>query len=100
MSNPLKPLLDRLPQPFQSRYFVASVLFCVWLLFFDKHNVLTQIELSNTLTELKRKKIFYQENIEHIWEDKRDIEVNKEKFAREHYFMKKRQEDVYIIEDK
>lgn len=32
-------------------------------------------------------------------EEADDFELTKEKFAREHYFMKRRDEDVFIIKD-
>ena len=99
MANPLKPLIDQLPKPFRNKYFLVLVLFAGWMIFFDKHNLLTQVELYQTLQGLEEEKRFYGKSIEEAWEDKRDIEVDKEKFAREHYYLKKRNEDVFIIED-
>ena len=41
--------------------------------------------------------IWSQNRREEVKQDKKDIENDKEKFAREHYYMKKDNEDVYII---
>jgi len=43
-------------------------------------------------------KKYYNEKIQEAYQAKQDLEVNKEKYAREKYFMKKRNEDVFIIE--
>ncbi len=97
MSSPLKPLFDKLPAPFRNKYFIAIVLFVAWLIFFDKHDVLTQFKLQQTHQQLEEDKAYYEEEIEKAWEDKRALEIDKEKFAREHYNMKKRDEDVFLI---
>jgi hypothetical protein len=100
MANPFKPLIDQLPAPFRNKYFVVLVLFVAWLVFFDKHQILTQWELHRTLQDLKEEKAYYEEKIEEAWEDKRDIEENAEKFAREKYYLKKKDEDVFVIQEK
>ncbi|MCP3931005.1 MAG: hypothetical protein GY705_18125 [Bacteroidetes bacterium] len=97
--NPLQPILDRIPAPLRNRYFLAMVLFFAWMIFFDRHDVLTQWRLQKTLDKLKGDKTYYQEKIEEAEVEERDLEENKEKFAREKYYMKKKNEDVYIIED-
>jgi cell division protein DivIC len=100
MANPLKPLIDQLPAPFRNKYFLVLILFVGWLVFFDKHQVLTQWDLHQTLQNLEEEKAFYEEKIEEAWEDKQDIEVNREKFAREKYYLKKKDEDVFVIREK
>ena len=57
----------------------------------------TQYQLQQSLNKLKSDKIFYEEKIEEVREETLDIEQNKEKFAREKYFMKKKNEDVFVI---
>ena len=42
---------------------------------------------------------YYKVKIQETWQDKQDIETNKEKFAREHYHLQKSNEDVFIIVD-
>ena len=48
-------------------------------------------------TEDKR---FYTEKIEDAEQERLDLDINDEKFAREQYYMKKSNEDVFIIEEK
>jgi hypothetical protein len=95
--NPLQPLLDQIPAPVQNRYFLVLVFFFAWMVFVDKHDIWTQWKLTSTLQHLKNDKEYYENKIVEVKQDKLDIEKNKEKFAREKYFMKKDDEDVFII---
>lgn len=95
--SPLQPMLDRIPAPFRNRYFLVSILFLAWMVFFDKHDILTQYRLQQSLDHLEMDRTYYQEKIEMAKADKADIERDKEKFAREHYYMQKDDEDVFIF---
>lgn len=96
-NNPFKPLIRQIPAPIRNRYFLVLVCFFAWLIFFDKHNVWTQYQLQQSLDKLKSDKIFYEEKIIEVREAAEDIALNKEKFAREKYYMKKKNEDVFVI---
>lgn len=97
-NNPFQPLLDRVPAPFRNRYFLALVIFVGWLIFFDKHDVLTQWKLQRTVNKLEQDKDYYSKEIKRAEQKRLDLEVNKEKYAREQYYMKKNNEEVFIIE--
>lgn len=97
MMNPFKPLIDRIPKPLRNKYFLALGLFVVWMLFFDRHHLFTQLQLHNTLESLKEEKTFYEGQIKQSWQDRLEMEQNREKFAREKYHLKKKNEDVYVI---
>ncbi len=96
-NNPFKPILKMIPAPVKNRYFVVLVLGAAWIIFFDKHDVMTQWKLNQSLNNLEAKKAYYKVQIEKVRKDKEDLSTNKEKFAREHYFMKKDKEDVFIF---
>jgi cell division protein FtsB len=61
--------------------------------------VLTQWQLKNTVDQLKEEKAFYTNQIEQAEEERLELEINKEKIAREKYYMKRLGEDVFIIVD-
>ena len=70
-------------------YIAISIAFVVWMLFFDDNSYIFHRELDAVIEE---KEI-----------DKKSIQVlnndeNLENFAREAYFMKKDNEEIYIIE--
>lgn len=97
MKNPLQSLLTLIPPPVRNRYFLVLAIFFAWMIFIDKHDVLTQWHLQKTKSQLLQDKAYYKAKIEQTSADKQDLELNKEKFAREKYYMKKRNEEVFVI---
>ncbi len=85
----------------RNKYVLTTLIFLVWLVFFDQNNFVDRISLSNRNRELKRQKEFLQkeikENIENM-EELRSSPEKLEKFAREQYMMKRADEDLFIIE--
>ena len=98
--NQLQLLIERIPAPLRNRYFLTLGAFVFWMIFVDRHNVLTQWHLANTLENLEDEQVDLREKIEIIKEDRKDFDRNLEKFAREKYFMRKKDEDVFIIEER
>ncbi len=97
--NKIIPNLQR----WKSSYVVIIVLFLVWMAFGDKNNFVHQYRLHRKIGNLEKQKNFY---IEKIRKDRMASEEifgsreNLEKFAREKYMMKKKDEDIYIITTK
>ncbi|MBU2914270.1 FtsB family cell division protein [Reichenbachiella agariperforans] len=81
-------------------YFIATVVFLVWMLFFDSNDFYSQYQLKSKVEELEDQKAYYQKKIERTEAD-REALLNDdellEKFAREKYFMKKDGEDVFVV---
>jgi len=92
-------LLRSVPAPLRNKYILVLTLFFAWMIFIDKHDVLTQFKLQRTVKNLEEEKTLYSEQIKAAERERLDLEVNKEKIAREKYFMKKPSEDVFIIVD-
>jgi cell division protein FtsB len=84
----------------KNKYFIASVLFLAWIIFFDENSFVSHAENKRRLNELNQQKEYYQERIE---ADKQKLEdlnagINElEKFAREQFFMSKPDEDIFIV---
>jgi cell division protein DivIC len=98
--NPFKPVINRLPKGLQNRYYLVLIIFLIWILIFDKANLWAQFRLQRTIKSLENDKVFYQNKVKEVQQEKLDIERDKEKFAREHYYMKTNDEDVFVIEKK
>lgn len=98
-SNPWQALWQRLPAPLQNRYYLTLLVFFFLLIFLDKHSLWTQWKLYRAQQRLKDDREYYQQKIEEAKEEAEDFELTKEKFAREHYYMKRANEDVYIIKE-
>lgn len=93
--------LPSVPSYLRNKYLIASVAFCIWMLFFDKNDLLLQRERSNELRDLHDSKAYFQQQIElerRFSEDLKTSPATIEKFAREKYLMKKDNEDLYIIQ--
>ena len=83
-----------------STYVIILLLFIVWMLFFDTNSFLIHRELDQDIKALERNKEFYQEEIEkdRAFIEKMQDSNEMEKFARKKYYLKKQNEDIYIIE--
>ncbi|MBN8684921.1 MAG: hypothetical protein J0L99_19905 [Chitinophagales bacterium] len=99
-SNPFQSIMRRLPAPLQNRYYLTLTIFFFVMVFLDRHNLWTQWRLQQSISRLEQDKNFYQNKIKEAKDEAEDFELTKERFAREHYFMKQRNEDVFIIVDK
>lgn len=93
-------IFNRLPGFTKSFYFIATFVFISWMLFFDSNDFLTQYKLNRKLNNLIDQKSYYQEKIMEVKKDREELFSKNdllEKFARERYLMKKKDEDLYII---
>ncbi|MDT0688338.1 septum formation initiator family protein [Salegentibacter sp. F188] len=83
-----------------NRYVLLSLIFAGWMFFLDSNSWFVHNELNQEVNELKENKEYYQNQIAH---DKTIIQqlqdsVQLEQFARQKYYMKRADEDIYIIE--
>ena len=91
---------QKIPTFFRSFYFMGTVLFLVWMFFFDANDFITQWQMSRKLAELEQEKEYYVEKIAEVQKDRQELLSNPElleKFAREKYMMKRPTEDVFIL---
>ena len=96
----MKLKLPQIPAFLKNKYVVAIILVLAWLLFFDSNNFIQQVRFSRELKKLEREREYYLREIEKDSIMKRELEENPEaleRFAREQYYMKKENEDIFII---
>lgn len=85
---------------FINKYTVSLAAFVVWVMFFDDNNWRQHQKNLHELALLQEQVSFYKHKIE---ADKRKLielqtnDENLEKFAREQFFMKKANEEIYVI---
>ncbi len=92
--------MKRLLNLFRDKYFLACTIFVVWMLFFDRNDIVSQYDYKQQVNKLQQEKDFYTKEIDLVQKDLRDLDSNlntAEKFAREKYYMKKENEDVFVI---
>ena len=96
----LMKLLQQIPAILRNKFVLATVSFAVWLLFFDRNDVFTQIQRKSELDELKQSKQYFEKQIAENRNLSKDLQFNAsaiEKYARERYLMKRENEDLFII---
>ncbi len=81
-------------------YLLVSVFFIVWMLFFDTNSFRILWSLESKIDDLEQQK---KELIRQIDEDRLIIQklsdsIELEKFGREQYYLKKADEDIFIVE--
>lgn len=81
-------------------YVLVLTAFVIWMAFFDTNSLLIHWELRKEIKKLELQQEFLREEIAR---DKKIIETlsdkeELEKFAREHYYLKKKNEEIYLIE--
>ena len=83
-----------------NKYLLILILFLVWMIFFDTNSFFIHQELNDDINKLENNKKVYQEEIKNdkIFIEKMRDSNEIEKFAREKYYLKKENEDIYIIE--
>jgi cell division protein FtsB len=93
----LHPVLSLL----RNKYLMATIAFVVWILFFDKNDVFEQRERRQYLYKLQESKEYFTQEIEKERKFSQELKNNPafiEKIAREKYFMKRDNEDLFLIE--
>lgn len=74
--------------------------FLVWMTFFDRNSLLLHVERERNISALQDSISYYRREIERQKTFLRELESDPkqmEKFVREHYNMKKPDEDIYLI---
>jgi cell division protein FtsB len=92
----MKRLIDLL----KNKFFLVTIAFLVWMIFFDKNDLFSQYEYHQQVNKLKQERDFYKTETERVSKDLDELTSNPEKlekFAREKYLMKKDNEDVFVI---
>lgn len=94
-------LLGRTISFLRNKFLLATTAFVVWMLFFDRNDVFTQMERKSELNELKESKAYFEKQIAENRRFSKDLQFNVsaiEKYAREKYLMKRDNEDLFIIQ--
>lgn len=84
-----------------NKYLLTATAFVVWVAYFDRNDWFAQKEREQELESVQQNIAYLQVEIATMKEQKKGMEEDPavlEKFAREHYHLKKDNEDVYVFE--
>ncbi|MDR2937622.1 MAG: septum formation initiator family protein [Prevotellaceae bacterium] len=92
--------LHRALRVVRNKYVLVTLVFAVWVSFFDGNSLLERAAVARKTARLEREAVYFdrvvKENKQRLHELKTDND-NLEKFAREQYLMKRDNEDVFIV---
>ena len=100
MAKKKKSILGRIAPFVLNKYVISLLAIVVWIIFFDKDDLLSQLRLTKKLHSLQEEKLHYRNEIDESKKDINDLRTNPEnleKFAREKYLMKKDNEEIFVI---
>jgi cell division protein DivIC len=95
-------LLSHIPAFLKNKYFLTITGLAVWMFFFDRNDVSSQWSRHQKLKELQKNTSYYNQKIEAA---RAELEKRKndpsayEKIAREKYYMKKDNEDLFLFDE-
>jgi len=90
-------LLTHIPSWLRNKYFLTLTGFIVWILFFDERDLFTIRHYRQELRELQQSKDYYTAEIKSNQDKLQITPATLEKAAREKYYMKRDNEDLYLI---
>jgi hypothetical protein len=97
--SPVEVLTEKIPTVFKNRYIACLIPFMIWITFFDKANIIEQIKLRSKVEKYQELRQYYVNLIEEGKKNRAALNADLEKFAREEYYLKKNNEDVFIFEE-
>lgn len=86
-----------------NKYTIVGTVFIIYTIFFDQNSYLMHKELNREIEQLKEDIIYYENQLKKQQEELKSLKNNRdyyERVAREKYFMKRPNEDVFIIKRK
>ena len=93
-------ILNNIPTVFKNKYFITGMFFLIWISFFDHYNFLFHAELVKEKKELENelKRLKKETTKNKIFLRNMNNDEFMEKYAREHYLMKKKGEDIFMLD--
>jgi cell division protein FtsB len=92
--------MKRMISIWKNKYLLTILVLTIWVLFFDKNDLKTQIEFHKEIKKLEEERNYYARENAEITRDLKALTTNPktvEKFAREKYLMKRDNEDIFVI---
>ena len=90
----------KIPSYLKNTYVIIILFFVVWMVFFDSNSTLVHLELNEQINDLKKETQYFKNEIKKDNKELSKIQSDSglEKYAREELFMKRDNEDIFIIE--
>jgi len=96
----LQKIIRKVFPVLKNKFVLTLLIFLVWITFFDQNNLVDRFRQMNRQEELKEEKEYYLDKIHRDSVKLHQLKTNEEnleKFAREEYYMKRENEDIFIV---
>lgn len=96
----MKMQFRKIPSWLRNKYALTTLAFVIWVAFFDRNDLFSQYTYRQELRKLEVDKEYYAREIEQNKIDMDELMSDPEhleKYAREHYLMKRDNEDIFLI---
>ncbi|MDZ4204320.1 MAG: hypothetical protein U1C46_05820 [Bacteroidales bacterium] len=91
---------NKIPAFLKNKYLLAFLAFGIWIIFFDRNNIIHRNKLKQTLKEHQQEKEYYLQEIENDSLALHNLLSDTEnliRFGREKYLMKKDSEVIFLV---
>lgn len=91
----------KIKKALKNKYIITLLLFLLWILFFDNYSYIEHRILDKKINQLEENINYYKNETKKDSTKIKELNNNDnvEKYAREQYYMKRKNEDIYIIEN-
>jgi hypothetical protein len=93
----IKCIGEKIPNFLKNKWAISFVVLFVWVLFFEDVNLFSLYNTKSKINSLDTEWAFKEKRIQQAEEKKALILINPEKYARETFWMKKSDEELFII---
>ena len=93
-------VLAKIPRILRNKYLIATILFVVFIVFFDDRDLVSNFRHTRELKDLEKSRQHYQDEIAKTKQELKQLRTNAallEKYAREKYLMKRDNEDIFLV---
>lgn len=93
-------LKEKIPPVLRNKFFWVLFPYFIYLLFFSQNNLFSQFKLLKQVNALSEQEAYYTKEIAAIEAEEKKVfsDIREmERYAREHYWMKRDSEDIYIF---
>lgn len=95
----IKSIGEKIPNFLKNKWAISFVVLFVWVLFFEDINLFSLYNTKNKINSLETEWEFKEKRIQQAEEKKALILFNPEKYARETFWMKKSDEELFILQE-
>lgn len=85
----------------KNKYVIAILVFLMLIVFYDRNDIFVQLDRAKQVNTLEQSKAFYEQEIEKTNKELNQLESSEsavQRYAREHFFMKMDNEEIFIVD--